>query len=118
MNVLQSKKRGVRYLQFGMFALITALTLFGTVSPAFAAVAGAEDVVKIVDQMADIIGMIFVAGGVLLLFYSVGTLISAFKNDDPDSKFRASTSLVVSIVLIAFPKIVDALDLTSYILGA
>ena len=65
--------------------------------------------------MIDIIGMVFTAVGIILAIYSVGTLILAFKNDDPDSKQRASTMLVVAVVLIGFPAIIDQLNLTSYL---
>ena len=70
---------------------------------------------SILQDMIDIIGMVFTAVGIILAIYSVGTLILAFKNDDPDSKQRASTMLVVAVVLIGFPAIIDQLNLTSYL---
>lgn len=97
------------------FAFVAATAVLFAVNPTCAAVQGAAKVKEIVDQMIDIIGMIFVAAGVLLSTYSVGQLIMAFKNEDPDSKSRASTMLVVSIVLIAFPAIVKGLNLTANI---
>ena len=75
----------------------------------------AGNVAEILTDMIDIIGMIFTAVGIILAIYSVGTLVLAFKNDDPDSKTRASTVLVVSIVLIAFPQIIDKLNLVQYL---
>ena len=62
--------------------------------------------------------MIFVAVGIILAIYSVGQLILAFKNEDADSKSRASTLLVVSIILIAFPALIDFLGLTEYLNSA
>ena len=70
---------------------------------------------SILQDMIDIIGMVFTAVGIILAIYSVGTLILAFKNDDPDSKQRASTMLVVAVVLIGFPAIIYQLNLTSYL---
>lgn len=82
-----------------------------TINPAFAD----ASISSIVSQMIEIIEQIFVAVGVILAVYSVGQLIMAFKNEDPDSKSRASTMLVVAIVLVAFPTLIKTLDLTSYI---
>ena len=61
--------------------------------------------------MIDIVGLVFSAVGVILAVYSVGQLVLAFKNEDADSKSRASTMLVVAIVLVAFPSIVKGLNL-------
>lgn len=82
-----------------------------TINPAFAD----ASISSIVSQMIEIIEQIFVAVGVILAVYSVGQLIMAFKNEDADSKSRASTMLVVAIVLVAFPTLIKTLDLTSYI---
>ena len=65
--------------------------------------------------MVSIIGLIFRCVGVILAVYSVGQLILAFKNEDADSKSRASTMLVVAIVLIALPSIINGLNLTAVI---
>lgn len=82
-----------------------------TINPAFAD----ASISSIVSQMIEIIAQIFVAVGVILAVYSVGQLIMAFKNEDADSKSRASTMLVVAIVLVAFPTLIEKLDLISYI---
>lgn len=83
-------------------------------NPIWAAPASST-ITAILEDMIDIIGMIFVAVGIILAIYSVGTLIMAFKNDDPDSKQRASTMLVVAIVLIGFPALIDQLNLIGYL---
>lgn len=98
-----------KYLYAGVFMLLTVTML--TINPAFAD----ASISSIVSQMIEIIEQIFVAVGVILAVYSVGQLIMAFKNEDPDSKSRASTMLVVAIVLVAFPTLIKTLDLTSYI---
>ena len=94
------------------------LTLFSTVS-AFANggnnVVDTSTISEILGNMISVVGTIFTAVGIILAVYSVGQLILAFKNEDPDSKSRASTLLVVAIILIAFPAIVEGLDLTSYL---
>ena len=98
-----------KYLYAGAFMLLTVTML--TINPAFAD----ASISSIVSQMIEIIEQIFVAVGVILAVYSVGQLIMAFKNEDADSKSRASTMLVVAIVLVAFPTLIKTLDLTSYI---
>lgn len=73
---------------------------------------------SLINNMVGIIGTIFQAVGVVLAVYSVGQLILAFKNEDADSKSRASTMMVVGVVLIALPGILKALNLTSMITGS
>lgn len=84
-----------------------------------AGVAGstAEKIRSVLKDMISVIGVIFQAVGVVLSVYSVGQLILAFKNEDADSKSRASTTLVVGIALIAMPAIVDALNLVEMVTG-
>ena len=84
-----------------------------TFTPSFAA-ASLSDLLK---KMIDIVKAIFVSVGIMLLVYSIGQLTLAFKNEDADSKTRASTMLVVSLVLVAFPGFIDMLNLTQYLAG-
>lgn len=97
------------------FGLIALLGLMVIVHPTFAGNEAATQIASIVSQMINIIGMIFSAVGVILLVYGIGQLIMAFKNDDPDSKTRSSTLVIVSIVLICFPAIVKGLNLVEMI---
>ena len=60
--------------------------------------------------MINIVGMVFVAVGIILAIQR-RPVSARLKNEDADSKSRASTLLVVSVILIAFPSIVSALDL-------
>lgn len=110
-------KKEVKLEPIAFFAAMAiGLLLVMLISPRFAfAVEGAATVKAIIEQMIDVIGMIFVAAGVILAVYAIGQLVLAFKNEDADSKSRASTLLVVSIVLIGFPAIVKGLNLTQYI---
>ena len=85
--------------------------LLFTFVPAFAVV----NLSEILGKMINIVKTIFVAVGIILLVYSIGQLALAFKNEDADSKTRASTMLVVALVLIAFPAFIDALNLTQYL---
>lgn len=95
--------------------ILTSL-LFGT-HTVFAAVEGVEALKEYIQMLIDIIALIFSAVGVVLLAYSVGQTILAFKNDDPDSKSRATTMVVVSLVLIIMPQILRGLDLVDMITG-
>ncbi len=88
------------------------MVLFAFV-PAFAA----ADLASLLNQIIGIVKAIFVAVGIILLVYSIGQLALAFKNEDADSKTRASTMLVVAAVLIAFPAFIDKLNLTQYVNG-
>lgn len=77
--------------------------------------ATAQDVGNLVGKIINIICNIFLIVGIFLTVYAIGQLIMAFKNDDADSKTRASTVLVVGLVLIAIKGIVTALNLTQYV---
>lgn len=86
-----------------------ALAAFFTMHPVFAA--PTDDIADILTQLIDIIGTIFIGVGILLLAYSIGQLVLAFKNEDADSKSRASMQLIVAVCLIAIRPIIDSLDL-------
>lgn len=75
----------------------------------------ADEIKDILNQMVGIVGLIFQAVGVMLSVYSVGQLVLAFKNEDADSKSRASTMLVVGICLIAIPTLINNLGLVDKI---
>lgn len=107
------------YNQRLLFAalMLAAVTFMLIVRPAFAEVAGQQTVKDILEEMISIVGLVFSAVGVILAVYSVGQLVLAFKNEDADSKSRASTMLVVAVILIAFPAIVNGLDLVDKIGG-
>ena len=97
-----------------VYDLCAALLAYSTVNFAFAT-SYKNTISSLVEQLIGIIGTIFIAIGVILTAYSVGQLILAFKNEDADSKSRATTMLVVAVVLIAAPSIIKSLDLVSKI---
>lgn len=106
------------YNQRLLFAalMLAVVTFMLIVRPAFA-VEGEQTVKDILTEMISIVGLVFSAVGVILAVYSVGQLVLAFKNEDADSKSRASTMLVVAVILIAFPAIVEGLNLVDKIGG-
>lgn len=95
------------------FIICTCICLIFLINPAFAAANYKTDITDILEEMVDIICTIFVAVGIILSVYAVGTMVLAFKNEDADSKSRSATMLVVGICLIALPSIVSSLDLVS-----
>lgn len=92
------------------YALFALFILANTFVPAAAA-----DFTSVVKGIIDFIGKLFVVIGIILLAYSVGQLILAFKNEDADAKTRATTQLVVAAALIAVPQMISALELESLI---
>lgn len=70
---------------------------------------------QILSSFIDIIATFFIASGILLGTYSIGQLALALKNDDADSKTRASHQLVISAVLIAIKPIMAAINLIQYL---
>ena len=76
--------------------LVTLIALTGVI-PVCAGTVGAASVVN---KIVDLVFTIFTYIGILLLVWSIGMLVLAFKNEDADSKSRAMMMLVVSAVLI------------------
>lgn len=94
------------------WGLIIVSTVYSTCDIAWANGDVSGSIADILGDFVSIISTIFQAVGVILGVYSAGQLIMAFKNnDDADSKSRAGTMLVTAIALIAFPVVVDKLDL-------
>lgn len=66
---------------------------------------------NLVQKFIDIIFYIFRTVGILLLAWAIAQLVIAFKNEDADSKQRATVLLVISILLIVLKSIFDGLNL-------
>lgn len=101
---VMSKKEKIIY---GIFFCLAAMLMAGLIfNVAMASGNGAATQVStILKKMLDIVCMIFQAVGIVLSIYAIGQLIMAFKNEDADSKSKASTMLVVGVCLIALPTI-------------
>ena len=74
------------------------------VTCAFAAPPATEfdttDAETTISALGDLVCKVFRYIGVVLALFSVGQLILAFKNEDADSKQRATMTLVIAVVLI------------------
>ena len=69
----------------------------------------------VINNMIDIICKVFKYVGVVLGVYSVGQLVMAFKNEDADSKSRATTMLVVAGILVGIETLVTNTGLKDYL---
>lgn len=69
---------------------------------------------NLVAKLAGTILDIFRWIGVLLLIWSVGQVVMAFKNEDADSKSRAMMMAIVSIMLITLKTILKAIGIISF----
>lgn len=98
--------------------IITMMMMACILNVSFADSDYASTIRDLIEKMVSIIGTIFQAVGAVLTVYSVGQLILAFKNEDADSKSRASTMMVVGVVLIALPGVIEALGLVDMITGS
>lgn len=80
------------------------LSAIGTIASScmcFAAATGNATADAILGAIVGMICTIFMGIGILLLVWSIGQLVLAFKNEDADSKSRAMMIIIVSICLIA-----------------
>ena len=98
--------------------IITMMMMACILNVSFADSDYASTIRDLIEKMVSIIGTIFQAVGAVLTVYSVGQLILAFKNEDADSKSRASTMMVVGVVLIALPGVIETLGLVDTITGS
>lgn len=98
--------------------IITMMMVACILNVSFADSDYAATIRDLIEKMVSIIGTIFQAVGAVLTVYSVGQLILAFKNEDADSKSRASTMMVVGVVLIALPGVIEKLGLVDMITGS
>ena len=98
--------------------IITMMMMAYILNVSFADSDYASTIRDLIEKMVSIIGTIFQAVGAVLTVYSVGQLILAFKNEDADSKSRASTMMVVGVVLIALPGVIETLGLVDMITGS
>lgn len=98
--------------------IITMMMVACILNVSFADSDYASTIRDLIEKMVSIIGTIFQAVGAVLTVYSVGQLILAFKNEDADSKSRASTMMVVGVVLIALPGVIEKLGLVDMITGS
>lgn len=108
-------KKKAKFKNFMVQAATFTFMMMFTIVPGFAD--ATSSLTTIINNMINVVCLIFTAIGVLATVYAVGQLIFAFKNDDPDSKSRASQFLVVGVVLMVFPQIISQLNLTQYITG-
>lgn len=104
-----------RRIAFAVMASLGIFVLMMILNPAFAATDYTSTIIEIVDQIVDIVCLIFQVIGVILGIYAVGQLVLAFKNEDANSKAEASRQLVVAVILIAVPGIITGLNLVNYI---
>ena len=109
----QRRRRKNMIIMMSTTALLLTIMI---VNPAFATEGDATATIKgVVKNMIKIIELVFQVIGVVMSAFSAGQLVLAIKNEDADSKARASTQLVVGLVLIGIPTLINALKLDEQI---
>lgn len=104
-KVMSKKEKIIYGIFFCLAAMLMAGLIFNVAMASGGTNGAATQVSSILKKMLDIVCMIFQAVGIVLSIYAIGQLIMAFKNEDADSKSKASTMLVVGVCLIALPTI-------------
>lgn len=95
--------------------IATCVGIAGCMAGAAFATSNADAATTVLDNMIGIIEKVFKYVGIILAVYSIGQLVMAFKNEDADSKSRATTMLVVACVLIGIEKFVEDSKITDYL---
>ena len=87
-----------------------ALISGGATMAAFTPIAFAASAPEqVLSKVLGLVCQIFLYIGILLLAWSVGMLVLAFKNEDADSKSRAMMMMVVAAALIGFKTFLTAI---------
>ena len=90
-------------------ALVSGCTTMAAFTPIVLAAPSSIDIDDTVKLVLSKILDIFFYIGLLLLAWSVGMLVLAFKNEDADSKSRAMMMMVVAAALVGFKSILNAI---------
>lgn len=114
-NVLCDNEEKINKLRKNCTLILTALMMVMTLGSTGILYCEPDAAATVIQEMINIICKVFRYVGVVLAVYSVGQLVMAFKNEDADSKSRATTMLVVACVLIGIKSFVDNLNLTQYL---
>ena len=113
-NLKQAFKKPINKVKT-LCTVASAAVVSGVMTPMALAAShlttGEVDPGSVVKDLVDIVFQIFFYIGVLLLAWSIGMLVLAFKNEDADSKSRAMMLLVVSCVLMGIKTLFNALGI-------
>lgn len=97
--------------------MVCIMAIAFTILPAFADNTVPPQLTELLDSMIFYVGLIFQTVGILLGIYAVGQMIMAFKDENPDAKTKATTLLVVAIILVGLPAIIKGIDLQGFLTG-
>lgn len=108
---LHLAKIGKRFLKATPYFLLAINILVGTYCPAFAAT-GAEGTIKdLLKYFVNLVCMGFSGVGIVIVAFSIGKAILAFKNEDTDGQARAAMAIMVGLFLVAIGPIVNGFNL-------
>ena len=86
-------------------ALAPSMSVYAATTTTAATTNSAEG--ALINAVLGVIFKLFRYIGILLLAWSIGMLVLAFKNEDADSKSRSIMLMVVSVVLITVEPIIN-----------
>ena len=115
MNALKNaKKKTITFykkVKENAICVIASATILAPMSSVMIVYATETEPIKIdlIEKVLDIIFTMFRYIGILLLAWSIGMLVLAFKNEDAESKSRAIMMMVVSVVLVSIETLFNKL---------
>lgn len=115
MNALKNaKKKTITFykkVKENAIGVIASATILAPMSSVMIVYATETEPIKIdlIEKVLDIIFTMFRYIGILLLAWSIGMLVLAFKNEDAESKSRAIMMMVVSVVLVSIETLFNKL---------
>jgi hypothetical protein len=97
-----------KYMKMAMSCAVILFCGLTVINPSFAS-STKEDLWGTIKPFLNLITMIFQVIGFVMIVFSSGQLIVAFKSDDPDSKVRASYTLLAGVGLLILPTVLKTL---------
>ena len=110
-NVKEKVLNAYEFTKKNALAMVASITAVVPVASVMTVCADPSDS-ELVTNVLGLIFKIFRYIGILLLAWSIGMLVLAFKNEDADSKSRAIMMMVVSVVLVGIELLFDGLGIT------
>lgn len=104
------KEKG-KYMKMAMSCAVILFGGIAVVNPAFADGETQTQLWSTITPFINLIANIFQVIGLVMIVFASGQLIVAFKSDDPDSKVRASYTLLAGVGLVLLPIILKGLGI-------
>lgn len=110
-SVKKEMKEKERYAKMAMGCTAILFGGLAVINPAVAQSQTQTSLWNTIKPFINLVANIFQVIGFVMIVFASGQLIVAFKSDDPDSKVRASYTLLAGVGLVILPTILTGLGI-------